>query len=87
MGKRGIIKVKIEDIKLNDKQDVVPYQISEQQKEIEKIAKQFLKKGQLKPIRLYDDHTLRDGHRRLYAAKRLGWKEIDATIEPCAEEP
>lgn len=86
MSKRGIVKVKIEDIQLDNKQDVVPYQIPEQQKEIEEIAKQFQKEGQLESIRLYDDYTLRDGHLRLYAAKKLGWQEIDATIEPRPEE-
>jgi hypothetical protein len=34
MGKRGIVKVKIEDIRLNPEQDVIPYQTPEQQKEI-----------------------------------------------------
>ena len=80
------MKVKIEDIRLNPQQDVVPYQTPEQQKEIERIAEQFRKKGQLRPIRLYDDCTIRDGHLRFYAAKKLGWKEIDATIEPLPKE-
>jgi ParB-like chromosome segregation protein Spo0J len=86
MGKRGIVKVKIEDIRLNGQQDVVPYQTPEQQKEIEKKVQQLRKEGQLKPIRLYDDYTLRDGHLRLYAAKKLEWQEIDATIEPRPEK-
>ena len=86
MGKKGIVKVKIEDIRLNDQQDVVPYQTPQQQKEIEKKVEQLRKEGQLKPIRLYDDYTLRDGHLRLYAAKKLEWQEIDATIEPRPEK-
>jgi ParB-like chromosome segregation protein Spo0J len=85
MGKRGIVKMKIEDIRLNPTQDAT-YQTPEQQKEIEKKVEQLRKEGQLKPIRLYDDYTLRDGHLRLYAAKKLGWQEIDATIEPRPEE-
>ena len=78
---RDIVKIKLEKIKLDYQQDVVPYQISDQQKEIDKIAKQFQKEGQLKPITLYDDYTIKDGHLRFYAAKKLGWKEIAATVE------
>jgi len=86
MGKRGIVKVKIADIRLNAQQDVLPYQTPQQQKEIEKKVEQLQKEGQLKPIRLYDDFTLRDGHLRLYAAKKLEWQGIDATIEPHPEK-
>jgi ParB-like chromosome segregation protein Spo0J len=75
------VKVKMEEIRLNP-QDVLAYQSPEQQKEIEKKVELFREEGQLKPIRLYDDYTIRDGHLRFYAARKLGWKEIDATIEP-----
>jgi ParB-like chromosome segregation protein Spo0J len=85
MGKRDIVKVKIDDIKLNPS-DVLPYQTQDQQKEIEKMAKRFQKEGQLKPIRLYDDYSIINGHLRFYAAKKLEWKEINATIEPRPEE-
>lgn len=82
MGKRGIVRVKLKDIKLDPDQDVKRYQTPEQQKEIEKKVKQLQKEGQLKPIRLYDDYTIRDGHLRFHAARKLGWEELDATIEP-----
>jgi ParB-like chromosome segregation protein Spo0J len=86
MSKRNVVKVKIEDIKLDYAQDIQPYQSPEQKKEIEKKVVQLQKDGQLKPIKLYDDYKIRDGHLRLFAAKKLGWTEMDATIESYPKE-
>jgi len=55
MSKKNIVKVKIEDIKLDYAQDIQPYQSPEQKKEIEKKVVQLRKDGQLKPISLECD--------------------------------
>jgi len=86
MDKRRIVKVKMGDIKLNPDLDAKPYQTLEQQKEIAKKVEQLQKQGQITPIRLYPGYTIINGHLRFYAAKKLGWKEINATIEPRPEE-
>lgn len=39
--------------------------------------------GQLTPIVVSQDNELIAGHRRLEAAKALGWEEIDAVVREC----
>jgi len=86
MSKKNIVKVKIEDIKLDFAQDIRPYQTPEQQEEIDKKIEQLRTEGQREAIELDADYKIKNGHLRFFAAKKLGWKEIDATIEPRAKE-
>jgi ParB-like chromosome segregation protein Spo0J len=86
MRKKKVLKVKIEDIKLNYLNDIQPYQSPEQKEEINEKVAQLRKYGQLEPIRLNEDYTIIDGHLRLFAAIKLGLKEIDATIVSSLKE-
>jgi ParB family chromosome partitioning protein len=46
----------------------------------ELLVRSFQDVGQLYPLLVRPDHVLIDGFRRLRAAKRLGWKTIDARV-------
>lgn len=44
------------------------------------LAEDMKTHGQLQPISITADYEVGDGHRRLAAAKLLGWRQINATI-------
>lgn len=48
--------------------------------DIESLAASIKRHGLLHPVVVKNDGTLIAGHRRLEAAKRLGWKEIPVTM-------
>ena len=46
------------------------------------LAKSLSEHGLMNPVTITEDKVLISGHRRIEAAKLLGWKTIEATIHP-----
>ena len=67
------MQVQIEDIKINKR-------IRQDLGDIAALADSFRKYGQMNPIAITKGNVLLAGHRRLEAAKLLGWKSINAII-------
>lgn len=44
------------------------------------LAEDMRKNGQLSPVHITSDYEVGDGHRRIAAAKLLGWTQIEAAI-------
>jgi ParB/RepB/Spo0J family partition protein len=55
------------------------------EEKMQELCWSFLEQGQVEPIGVYEDaegYTLVWGHRRVEAARRAGWTEIDSLIVP-----
>ena len=48
--------------------------------DLDALAESIMRHGLLHPVVVKKDHTLVAGHRRMEAARRLGWKEIPVTM-------
>ena len=67
------MKVKINSIKVKKR-------IRKDIGDINSLMQSMKKYGLINPIVINKDYELLSGYRRLYAAKRLGWKEIEVKI-------
>lgn len=75
------MKILIETIKPSPK----PIRRSWDEEKINELCWSLLEEGQVEPIGVYETgegYTLVWGHRRVEAARRAGWNEIDALIVP-----
>ena len=54
--------------------------------EIENLAKDMERNGQMQPVEITSDGTIICGHQRVLAAKLLGWTQIDVVIRGDLEE-
>jgi ParB/RepB/Spo0J family partition protein len=62
-----------------------PIRKSWDEEKMQELCWSFLEQGQVEPIGVYEDvegYTLVWGHRRVEAARRAGWTEIDSLIVP-----
>ena len=55
--------------------------------DIEELADDLIQRGQQEPIHICPDGTIIRGHRRVAAAKRLGWKSIKAVVRHDLPDP
>jgi ParB/RepB/Spo0J family partition protein len=72
-----IEKIEIEKIKPNIKNPRKDYN----RKELEELKQSLQSIGQTTPCIVDEDLVLLAGHRRYYAAKELGWKELDCDVK------
>ena len=74
------MQIQIEDIKIPDR-------VRKDVGNIDSLAESLKRSGQITPISVTHDMTLVAGFRRVTAAKKLGWKTIEANIvEGAADE-
>ncbi len=50
--------------------------------DLKDLAKSLSEHGLMNPVTITEDKVLISGHRRIEAAKLLGWKTIEATVHP-----
>lgn len=67
------MKMKIDEIKTNG-------QVRKDMGDLTELKKSMAAQGLINPVAVDNNGTLLAGHRRLAAAKELGWKQIDAVI-------
>ncbi len=73
------MQVNIEDIK-------IPARVRKDVGNIDSLAESLKRSGQITPISVTHDMTLVAGCRRVTAAKKLGWKTLEANIVEGADE-
>ena len=73
------MQIQIEDIKIPDR-------VRKDVGNIDSLAESLKRSGQITPISVTHDMTLVAGCRRVTAAKKLGWKTIEANIVEGADE-
>lgn len=69
---------KISDLKDNPRQAAMFGDVAEV--ELDALTADLRKQGLLVPIEVLPDGTIITGHQRVRAAKKLGWKQIDAVV-------
>jgi ParB family chromosome partitioning protein len=75
------MKIRIENIKLSPN----PIRKTWDEEKLNELSWSLLEEGQVEPIgvcEIGDEYTVVWGHRRVEAARRAGWVEIDALIVP-----
>jgi ParB family chromosome partitioning protein len=78
-GGDGFMQVPVSDIKVKKR-------IRKEMGDVEALAESFKRCGQISPILISKKNQLIAGHRRLEAAKLLGWRTINALVCESADE-
>jgi ParB family chromosome partitioning protein len=74
----AVARRKIDDLKAHPKQAQLFTEPPEH--EVRELAKDLKANGQLTPVEVLPDGTLVCGHKRVLAARHLGWDEVDAWV-------
>ncbi len=69
------MQVRIEDIKIKKR---ARHSLGN----LKDLSKSLSEHGLMNPVTITEDKVLISGHRRIEAAKLLGWKTIEATVHP-----